>query len=275
MFKPKEAKAFLSRYFSVVTDLEFDEDDALKMIKNSALFYRDRFYDANWAVSRQLQQDWYDRLQENRDPYAVYRDPRYFIDTWVCFQLYSYKLVQLLKKPLMVEERCSAAELFDVDEVGVIADLGCGLGLTTAYLADMFPRAEVFGTNIPDTDSFKFCESLADEHGFAMAGATAARDLPEMHQHGLIFMSEYLEHIADAPDHISELANEVVPRFFCMVNSFNTRSIGHFEQYEHDGSLIPAKSASRVIGKILRNAGYKKLKTKYWNGRPTVWQLDA
>jgi hypothetical protein len=65
------------------------------------------------------------------------------------------------------------------------------------------------------------------------------------------------------------------PKFLVIANGFNGRSIGHFHFYFHEGKRYPAREMSKMFWTFLRAQGYRRLATKIWNDRPSIWGLSV
>jgi hypothetical protein len=156
--------------------------------------------------------------------------------------------------------------VFDyLKDINTVVDLGCGIAYTTASLKQIFKDADVYGTNLPDTQQYKFGESLSKEYNFNMVGSVDDIKKPV----DFLFASEYFEHIYDPLGHIAEIVESVSPSYLYIANSFNTVSIGHFREYE--GGIDQSK-ISRIFNKTLQSLGYQRVKIKVWNNKPAFWE---
>jgi len=204
----------------------------------------------------EIEQRWYASIDANCADYSVYDDDFYFADMIACWRVYSRKYIKSIIKE----------GSFSADKIDSILDLGCGLAYTTAALSEAFPRAEVFGTNIGDTKQFKFCKFMSSVYGFnIITGASSVGKKVD-----LIFASEYFEHIINPVEHLLEIIESVDPLYFVIANSFNTRAIGHFLNYLHNGNIVSAAEISIIFNREMRKR-YISLKTKIWNNKPSVW----
>lgn len=86
-----------------------------------------------------------------------------------------------------------------------------------------------------------------------------------------VFASEYFEHIENAVEHLTDIIDTCNPKYLIIANSFNTISIGHFNEYLHSGLKIPAKNMSKLFNLTLKKRGYIKVKTSFWNNRPSFF----
>ena len=257
-------KEFLKSYKDI---FDIDIDKSIKIIKETKQFYDGKL---DYGYAKNLQLQWYNSLYKNHIDYSVYDDFYYFTDLWCCWQMYSRSyILSILKNNLFKD--CK-----------VIVDLGCGLGLTTSLLKQIFPNSRVIGTNLKNTKQYKYCEYLSKLYNFELV---EEKDLPN--NVDLIFASEYFEHIEDATDNIKKLIKLTNAKNFYLANSFNTLSVGHFHKYKYfvgwkvfdDGkipiySLYDEKEVSRKFNQVLKDSGYKKIKTNNWNNKPALWSLS-
>ena len=215
-----------------------------------------------------LQLRWYDALKAGPPDYAVYGEPEYLAELWACWSFYSRSYVLEFKKPKALPPYGIAGRL----QAGAkIVDLGCGIGITTAALVELFPQSVVFGTNLPDTVQTKIATSLGGVYGFRMVADSSAIKGPT----DLVFASEYFEHFEAPIDHLREVLRDLQPKRLIVANAFTAKSTGHFDLYRVEGELVDGRTTSRAFGKELRAAGYKKLATNLWNNRPAVWDLSG
>ena len=88
---------------------------------------------------------------------------------------------------------------------------------------------------------------------------------------------EFMEHIYNPIEYINNIIQVHKPKVLVFANSFNTRCIGHFKEYDCYGTIIDQKKISRKFNEKLRQLGYKQIKAGLWNNRPSVWtnQVEA
>ena len=208
-----------------------------------------------------LEQRWYASLDVQPD-YTVYADPMYFCDLWMCWVIYSRKYLSLLTKPNIIAEGSISDALSGVRSV---LDLGCGGGYTTAKLKSIFPDAFVYGSNLKETAQFKMAHSLGRKYGFRVTDENL-RLKPD-----LIFASEYFEHIQSPIEHLEDLLKKCEPNYMLVANSFTSEAIGHFREYEYNGTLHTGREISKYFRQTLKSYGFEKVKTKCWNDRPQFW----
>jgi SAM-dependent methyltransferase len=210
-----------------------------------------------------LERRWYASLESGAPDYSVYSDPFYLVDIWLCWTLYSRKGLLDLANPKSLETR-SVIDYFGA--VGAVLDLGCGFGYTTAGLKELFPKAQVTGTNLRDSFQFAIAAQLGLEFHFSLV---------ERYERGpvidVLVASEYFEHFSNPIEHAYEVLKIARPRHLVIANGFNGRAIGHFDAYTHRGTAYPAARMSKMFSEALRVLGYHKVKTKIWNNRPAIW----
>jgi len=160
-----------------------------------------------------------------------------------------------------------------INKSDTIIDLGCGFGYSTAMIKQAFPNKEVIGTNLKDTDQYRFCEKMSKIYNFKIVNS----EYEIKNNIDFIFASEYFEHIFDAPINVENLLNHLNPKYLLLANTFNQESVGHFNKYSYKNcknnkiELIKNSNASRAFNSVLRNNEYTKIKTGLWNDRPNLW----
>ena len=221
----------------------------------------------NSSAVTELRQRWYRSLQKNDPDYSVYSAEEFLAETWFCWTHYSKKYLRALGTVEAVHGHSVFADLGTVD---VILDLGCGVGLTTALLKIVFPEARVIGTNFPGSIQTRVAEGFARDLGFEILPES-----PDLESVGLVFASEYFEHIINPVEHLRDLVKRTNPGAFVIANAFNTESVGHFLEYIDGIHVIPQTDISKLFNTGLRQAGYQKIKTPFWNQRPTYWKRST
>lgn len=208
-----------------------------------------------------LERRWYDSLDTQPD-YSVYADPLYFCDLWLCWIIYSRKYLSLLTQPKLID---GGSILDALSGVRTVLDVGCGAGYTTAKLKSIFPEASVYGSNFKNTAQYKMSQSLGRKFGFRVVGEN-----PRI-KSDLIFASEYFEHIQRPIEHLQELLQRCEPNYLLVANSFTSKAIGHFSEYEYNGTRLSGREISKHFRQTLKSYGFEKVKTKCWNDRPQFW----
>ncbi len=162
-------------------------------------------------------------------------------------------------------EWCSAIGV--AGEILSVADLGCGLGYTTAILAQLFPGALVTGTNVHSLQ-WDVAFEMSKQNRFRLATDSAI-----IGKSDLVFASEYFEHFEDPVGHLRCVINNLQPKVMIIANAFGSTSIGHFNSYiGADGAArVPSKMIGREFGNELRRCGFQKIATRIWNNRPAIW----
>jgi len=204
-----------------------------------------------------LEHKWY---FSNCKDFSIYSNAFYFLDTWFCFLTYSRKYLSQVAK--MSPALTAYPRLNNINSV---LDLGCGVSYTTAILKQMYPNADVTGTNMRGTEQWTFNTWMAKEYAFNMKP-----DVKGLPQQDLVFASEYFEHIRNPLEHLEDVLN-LHPKVLIIANAFNTRAMGHFENYEHGNTVIDQSKMQRLFVRLMRDSGYEMTKTKFWNNRPQVW----
>lgn len=235
-----------------VAQLDVDEavQIAHKMIRNN-------------IASQQLldlENRWYASLESGKPDYSVYCEPYYFCDIWACWVKYSRRYLKMI---LADNARYGSPQ--------TVFDLGCGFGYTTAALKEIFPHADVYGTNITSSSQWKLAEQFSQQHNFHLIDESAC--LPIFHKGpSLVFASEYFEHFESPLIELMRVIIEYSPTWLIVANSFTGRAIGHFNQYKGlHGEIHSNKKIGRLFTKTLKSLGYRRVSTTYWNNRPQVW----
>jgi 2-polyprenyl-3-methyl-5-hydroxy-6-metoxy-1,4-benzoquinol methylase len=262
--KPKELLSIFLEKYTKFQNIEIDK--ALELVNSTKRYYNGKASERDNLVHLQdMENNWYESLNNGIADYSVYDSDYYFTDLWACWTIYSRSYLRSIvnKNSLDIDK----SVLSILNNVKSLVDLGCGIGYTTAALQEIFKDSKVYATNIEGTKQYNFCNELALEYGFKIVP-----DVSKIgHNVDLVFASEYFEHIFEPLNHLQEIIDSINPSYFIIANSFNTRSIGHFYKYKHNNEMIDQKNISRIFNKKLLHNGYKKLKTKIWNDKPSIW----
>lgn len=207
---------------------------------------------------------WYGSLENGTPDYSVYADPYYVCDLWSCWRQYSRKALMEMNNHKTMNGKSFVEYSGDVKRV---LDVGCGIAFTTAGLKELYPNAEVIGTNIRNTWQFDYGLQLGKKYGF-----TVKENKDVTGQFDIVVTSEYFEHLTNPIDELEEIVSKYSPKFMVIANGFNGTAIGHFNSYCYKGEMIPAKEMAKIFWKELKALGYEKLETKIWNNRPSIWQ---
>lgn len=209
-----------------------------------------------------LEDRWYNSLEEDNPDFSVYSDPNYFTEVWLCWVNYSRRYLKEITSERSYFGKSIVSVMSDVNRV---VDLGCGFGYTTVGLKEIFPKAEVYGTNVPDTPQYQMAQDLAKVYDLKIVDNAPAQATD------LLFASEYFEHFQRPVDHLLQVLDTCNPRYMLVANSFSGKAIGHFNYYKVDGYPLTGKETSRVFNRTLVNRGYVKVNTGCWNSRPNFW----
>ena len=245
------------------------------MAERAIRYYRgDEKARAGLRRFQDLETRWYASLSTDPD-YSVYEDPYILSDLWACWAVYSRKTLLSISSKKSLNGRSIVDSMRDKRRYGTgvrsVVDLGNGFGYTTAALKELFPDAEVCGTNFPNCLQWRYASEVGNICGFEMLS-----DVREKKVFDLVFASEYFEHISAPIDHLKGIIANAIPRYFVIANAFGAKAIGHFDDYlVKDGLfykyMTPAKT-SRLFNQTLREAGYELVETNLWNNRPSFWR---
>jgi len=208
-----------------------------------------------------LEARWYQSLRDGDPDYSIYDDEDYLIEAWACWHVYSRKYLRTVSNPKSLPPFGIAADL-DPD---FVVDLGNGFGFTTAALAGIYPNAQVAGTQVAGSIQYEISEKVGASYGFDMySGHTPPSDL--------VVAFEYFEHFQEPIAHLRQIIRASGATAIWFANTFTMMSPGHFHQYKVDGEEVPGHLVSRLFSRELTNAGFSKVETNAWNGRPAYWK---
>lgn len=217
---------------------------------------------------QELERRWYASLEAGKPDFSLYGDQYFLSDIWACWILYSRTYLLRVRHALAGQRFPVSAEPF-LENVKSIVDLGCGFGYTTAALKELFPAADVHGTNFPGGIQWKFAEQVGKEYGF-----TLAPDVQSLNRSiDFVFASEYFEHFEDPVSHLEEVLAACQPAHLLIANAFGTVSMGHFIKYKYKGTMHGTDIGS-VFDNVLRSAGYERIMILY-NDKPAYWRKTA
>ena len=232
-----------------------DKKDIMKIAFQAARYYRSSGDKKEQLKEfRDLEKYWYDSLGKRNPAYDVYGRPEFIAETWACFGVYSKGFIKSLIK-------------INLHKFGVnsILDVGCGVGLTTAYLKILFDAENVIGTNVPGYQ-FNIASKIGEEIGFKIK-----TNFKNEKNIDLVFASDYFEHFESPIKHLNEVL-KVNPKLIVVANSFGSVSVGHFNIYKINRLLVENKRVGRLFNNELKSRGYRQIKTKFYNNRPTIWK---
>jgi hypothetical protein len=211
-----------------------------------------------------LEQLWYASLIRNTEPWwNVYRDTDYLAELWACWIVYSKRYVNLIEKKIM--------SICDLSGIESVVDLGCGIGYSTAALKQLFPAASVYGLEQSNTPQFRICQSVAVDYDFQVVSR-----IDEISDHnGLIFASEFFEHVRDPLAYLVDVVSAIKPKCLIIANAFGALAVGHFDTYRIDEKWIRNSKVARLFNMKLQSLGYMRHAIKLWNNRPNVWFISV
>tara|TARA_B100001250_G_C19817272_1_gene799326 strand:- start:2728 stop:3579 length:852 start_codon:yes stop_codon:yes gene_type:complete len=267
--KPKEA--FKVFYRSMVIENVQNPDFIINATKGVIKAYAENDLKISENVPLySLYKRWYNSLKSSTPAYEVYDSPLYLAEAFACWSIYARKYLLQINK----EKSLSPTGVVkDLGQVKSVVDLGCGIGFSTAALTQLFPNAQVVGTNVPDSDQTRIAKRIADpyktgENRFEMVASPNQINKPV----DLVFASEYFEHFETPIQHLFEVLQELDPCNLLIANTFTSPSIGHFDIYKHEAVEYSGIQISRLFNKALKEKGYENIKTTLWNNRPTYWK---
>lgn len=220
-----------------------------------------------WKQEKTLTEKWYNSLKNNTPDYSIYDDLFYIGEAFWCWYLFSKRSIELLRKPTKKNPISIVDEMKDVN---CMIDAGCGLGLTTMMLKSLFPKADVFGTNVKNSFQWRIAQFLGDRFDFKIT-----ESFEMISGKHVVVALEYFEHFLEP---LKELDRFLFtdPSFIICANTFNgDPSPGHFIYYRIGEKEIDGRAMSVEFNKKMRESGYFQVKTGYWNNRPTVWKKES
>lgn len=218
-----------------------------------------------WRPDGILFRRWFDSLERGEPDFGIYADDGYLGEAWACWKDYSRKYILQLPKATKTLPRGLAAELGDF---GLVVDVGCGLGLSTAALAVLYGGARIVGTNVPGSSQWVIAERLSRSYGFELTGDPAGLGGGAR---ALLFASEYFEHFFDPLEELDRCLRGVEPAAVICANAFTATAPGHFFKYSAYGVPVSGKEIGKHFRELMALRGYRVLKTGFWNNRPAVW----
>jgi SAM-dependent methyltransferase len=216
------------------------------------------------APCLQQQDRWYEslRVAEEQPDFSIYEEDIYLSELWACWKLYSRPYLREIERHGILKDR---------GPIRRVLDLGCGFGLSTAALTQMFPDAEVIGTNVGESAQTRLAKVNASRYGFTLRESAEGVGPVDV-----AFASEYFEHFQRPLEHLGDLLQSAPPRIWLIAAPFGSLNAGHFHRYRildpyeswkwYDGSTTAA-----LFRCMLRENGYAKVKTKLWNNTPSLW----
>lgn len=146
--------------------------------------------------------------------------------------------------------------IIDIDEASVkrVADIGCGVGIHTYYLAKKFPKAKVVGFDFSSTGIAAAKKNNKSKNlSFSIEDITKAKNIQKF---DLITGFDVLEHIENWKGLVKELIKKN-ERYFIFASPVGRmrpyeKKIGHFRNYKKG-----------EIESFMNSQGYKTVKTYY------------
>jgi SAM-dependent methyltransferase len=258
----------LDEYLERCARLENADVAQIRRIAKATLKYLsgDATHREALRCGQELEAEWYASLATGTPAWSVYDTDYYLADLWACWRIYSRKYIHGICGASSLRDGDSIRR--DLDATARIVDVGCGIGFTTAAWRELFPCAEVIGTNLDGTRQMQLAKEVGAEYGFKMES-----DLAKIEgSGGLVFASEYFEHFERPIEHLREIVTALNPDSFLIANAFGAKSIGHFPLYQAEGRAAEGKATSRIFNNTLRELGFEKVETKLWNNRPSYWK---
>lgn len=213
---------------------------------------------------QELENKWYESLQQGKPDYSVYSNNDIIPDIWSCWAVYSRQYLLNITSPKSLD---SKSIIDDMGKVRRVVDLGCGISYTTASLSRIFPAAQVIGTNVENSTQYKIGLRLSKIFGFKIVGS-----VQQIQNADVIFASEYFEHWEKPIDHLLDVL-KLKPKALIIANAFSAKSLGHFNQYVFNGERYTGNEISKMFNNTLQENGFAKIKTNCWNNRPNYWKL--
>ena len=266
--KPKEQLAeFLRRCHSIddSIDIELIRENAVTTVQ---YLKGDAEARKKMQLGQKLEQQWYDSLKNGKPDWSVYGTDYYIAELWACWTVYSRFYLRSVFSP---KSKPPDGIIADIGEIRKAVDLGCGFGFTTAAFKQQFPNAEIIGTNLENTLQMALAKQMSRNYGFDMVSSIDDITAPT----DVVFASEYFEHIPSPVQYLRNVLFRLKPKALLIANAFGTRAIGHFFCYNIDGKLLNGKETSKAFNAELVKWGYKKIKTKLWNNRPSYWRKTS
>ena len=254
---PKDS---IDKFFSKISEFRNIDQIELKDLAGQMVKGYSGHPDYSHIKDNELEKIWYKSLDRGIPDYSVYNTDIYISDLWACWIMYSRKYLREIRKPKnnIIDNKISYKK---------IVDLGCGFGYTTIALKQMFPDAEVIGTNIKGTTQIDVARSLGVDYNFKIVS-----DYKKIGNGvDLIFASEYFEHFPEPVKHLEDIICSTQAKYFLFANSFGTKSVGHFNEYIIKDRIVGGRSASTLFNKVLKINGYTNIKTQMWNNKPSYW----
>jgi 2-polyprenyl-3-methyl-5-hydroxy-6-metoxy-1,4-benzoquinol methylase len=270
----KISKKDLQEFVTMLKKLDFDfeEDKFISIVENTLKYISgDKDKRNDLRVIQELENKWYKSLEVANPDYSVYDDIYYLADTWVCWKKYSRQYLKSIFSPTSMATKSTNGydnfkSIKDEIQANSLIDLGCGIGYTTSSLKEMF-NCKTYGTNIKDTKQYKICQVLSIINDFQIV-----ENFDDLGDIDLVFASEYFEHFERPVEHLIEVVEKLNPKYILFANTFNSKSIGHFDIYKHLDKDYSGPEMSKLFTKTLKSYKFKKVNTNCFNNRPNFYK---
>lgn len=233
-----------------------DLASCIKKDLNTELLYMD-YTKGNPSLDK-LQSIWYD----NNYDFSVYDNDYYLAEAFRCWKDYSCRYLKLLRRFVK-----NNLDMFN--DVSSVVDIGCGIAYSTIALKCIFPNATVFGTNLSSTLQYKLDKLVTSSMDCIIVDGNLNANSGK--HCDVLFASEFFEHIHNPIDELSNLINVYTPHYIIFANTFNQPAIGHFKEYFYGSQKLCGKQVGRLFSKTLKEHGYIKVDTDFYNCRPNIY----
>ena len=150
----------------------------------------------------ELEHRWYASLGAEAPDFSVYDSELYIAEVWSCWAVYSRRYLR------------GIADIRDtLGEVGSVVDLGCGIGLTTSAMKQLFPQATVHGVDLGSTAQAAIARHFGSRFDFALT------PLDQLTSANLIFASEFFEHIEAPIAYLRDILERLTPHVLVIVGA--------------------------------------------------------
>ena len=221
------------------------------------------YYDSGERVLSELCDHWERSLNAGTPDFSVYSHPVYVYESFNCWKQYARRYLKLMAH--------FDAFQFDKYSVNSVIDLGCGCAYSTVALKSIFPEATIVGTNLKGSLQYSIDEDVLENiPDCYMVDESQTLALPKV---DVVFASEFFEHLPEPVELLRGLVSTYSPKYFVFANTFTRMSIGHFQTYYDRGVPYTGINISRYFNHYLRNHGYVKIDTGFFNSRPQIFKF--